>query len=76
MKHKPNKKVSHSFHFCRRLFRKLQKIQKQAEEIIELHPAGADLALVKLKTDVNVQEFLPVCIPEQGQLCQNQRLVK
>ena len=38
----------------------------EVEDII-INTAGADLALIKVKVDINTQRFSPICLPETGE---------
>jgi len=46
--------------------RKFRQIYSVGVEEIILHREGADLALVKVKGEINTQIFPPICLPETG----------
>jgi hypothetical protein len=68
------KELNHS-ETCKKLFlyllmislitRSIFSLTLEVEEII-LNKAGADLALVKVKGEINTQAFPPICLPEKG----------
>ena len=39
-------------------------------EDIQLHPAGVDLAMVKVSKDIDINKYQPICLPDPGRIVQ------